>query len=192
MSVLFNLLRIPVLMAAASAILLLGCEKMALTPDLPKIKAINPPSNEEVDWQSFREGITVAFTQPMEVGTINPNTFIVRVKYPDVIRTDSGKVKGIYTILTIAGKIIYSEENHSATFFPDNAFLDSFSSVLGSSGKAWCTVMLKGDFIRSKQGLPLDGDHMNIDSSTGEPKAGLPSGDWLPGGDFESWFIISR
>ncbi len=63
-------------------------------------------------------------------------------------------------------------------------------------------IVLKGDFILDKDDRPIDPEHLHRLLPNGTPAPGLgpmqpgpgqacASGDWVPGGDFESWIDVS-
>jgi hypothetical protein len=67
-----------------------------------------------------------------------------------------------------------------ATFFGNrfNAALPRRSNV---EQRVLCRVVVKCDILLDGNGLAVDGDHLG---------GMLPSGDGVPGGDFESWFVV--
>ncbi len=75
----------------------------------PRVQTINPPNNSYGINQST--SITVTFTEPVNLNTVNSNTFVV----------SSGGI--VYT-----GTINFSNNNTTATFIPDQP-LPSFSII---------------------------------------------------------------
>ncbi len=165
-----------------------GVDGIGLDKELPKIKEIIPAHKGIIRLNNFTSGeIKVKFDRPMEPSTIDKNTFVVSMEYPE-------KRRGIYTTPGImANSITLSSNGKVATFKPVDQFLNqTLPPILEEYGKITFRVILKGDFILDeKDKLPLDGNHLNRDIDDGTPKAGLPSGDWVPGGYFESWFEIT-
>jgi hypothetical protein len=75
-------------------------------------------------------------------------------------------------------------QSNTATFKPAAAFKDAFLNVLEALGGdlALCRVVLKCNALQGADGQAIDGDFV---------LGTLPTGNGVPGGDFESWFTVT-
>jgi hypothetical protein len=148
-----------------------------LNPNLTKIAEINWPHNERWPLGRFMEGLKVTFTNPVQpVLSTGRAWFIVTVEYPE-------SEKALIVVERVLdSRIEVSQNRDIASFTPDSRFADVFKPLLQRLEIALVRVILKCDFLLGdKDGNPVDGDHLG---------AKLPTGDGIPGGDFESWFFL--
>jgi hypothetical protein len=71
-----------------------------------------------------------------------------------------------------------------AIFKPTNKFGPTFVDMIKSKGidpNILCRVVLKCDYLAGTQEKVVDGDFLGCR---------FPTGDGVPGGDFESWFKL--
>lgn len=90
---------------------------------------------------------------------------------------------GSFITLGVDGKAKLS--NKKAIFNVNGAFLTLLKSLTGPSGdqaKLLCRVVVKCDFLLDGNEMAVDGNYLG---------GSLPSGDGVPGGDFESWFTVT-
>ncbi|MEP6934296.1 MAG: hypothetical protein ABI988_10200, partial [Nitrospirota bacterium] len=75
-----------------------------------------------------------------------------------------------------------------ATFAVDQSFLDIVQAIpdpkttITTTLRLLCRVIVKCDFLLDSKGKSIDGNHLG---------GVLPSGDGVPGGEFESWFWLT-
>jgi hypothetical protein len=80
-----------------------------------------------------------------------------------------------------------SVTGNTVVFSPLPQFGTTFTDTLAQgniSGEATilCRIVVKCHYLTDSQDRPVDGDFL---------KGSLPSGDGVPGGDFESWFVLT-
>ena len=84
---------------------------------------------------------------------------------------------GSTTIVGVDGTVTVTAQ--SATFTVNSTFISAVRGITLPL-RLLCRVIVKCDFLVDGNNNPVDGDHL---------AAKLPTGDGIPGGDFESWFI---
>ncbi len=135
----------------------------------------------------MEDGLTVGFNKRVTSTTfIGQVWFHVIVEYPVRLAGFQNPTIPPGTILT--QRVLDSEirvEENQAFFRPDPRFQATFFNTLeeASVEMALCRVILKCDFLLDNDGRSVDGDFLG---------GTLPSGDGVPGGDFESWFVLRR
>lgn len=162
-----------------------------LDPNLTKVVHISWLHNGGVPLNTFMGGLTVTFDR-----NINPTTttgrawFIVTVEYPVGLTAFQQPAIPPGTILVqrvLDGEI--RVDGNQAFFKPDDRFQQSFMTTVEAAKveTPLCRVVLKSDFLLDNEGRCVDGDFF------GEQQTDLAvkTGDGVPGGDFESWFILT-
>lgn len=153
------------------------------------------------------EGLVVTFNGPgiNEKTNIGQGWFIVELEYsiinpPDPIQPpdifpqnlDQGTV---YVQRVLSADIALKDEvdpsdnvlKTNAKFYPNLDIENVLHKYLSSQrlgNDILCRVVVKCDFLVDAEDQSVDGNHLNGNSK--------PPGDRVPGGDFESWFILRR
>lgn len=160
-------------------------------PPAPKFTTITKLSwdhDKNLKLNKFMSGLNVTFSDnPSTPTTHGEAWFIVTVEFP-VGRIVDGQVNlrpgTILVKHVLAEKIEIS--GNTASFKPDGAFKETFIALLemlGSDVAPLCRVVLKCNALKGINGFAVDGDFL---------LGTLPSGDGTAGGDFESWFTLTR
>jgi hypothetical protein len=130
-----------------------------------------------MDLAAFMNGLEVRFTAP--VSAVTPNGrfwFLVTVEYPDANR-------GIVIDHHVLDEAIVIA-NDVARFAPHKNFAQTFLDAMNRGlERALVRVVVKCNLIVDAKMLPVDGDFL---------RAAFPTGDSVPGGDFESCFFLRR
>lgn len=141
---------------------------------------------------TFMEGLQVRFTA--QVDAINPGGngsgwFLVSVEYDE----PADGVIRVQRVLPQKGGIGTSAGNQRAFFKPDAAFPATFTSILQklNANSAWVRVVVKCGFLRDKKKEPPDGNFFGVCTPISSSSDKVDTGDGLPGGDFESWFLLT-
>jgi hypothetical protein len=131
------------------------------------------------------EGLIVTFNDTITATSqLGRAWFIVTVEYPlGPNASPQLGMQGTILIQRVLDNSITVENGNEVRFSPDSLFGDTFVSTVRAAGlgESLCRIVLKCDFLADDQGRSADGDFL---------KGGLPSGDGIPGGDFESWFTL--
>lgn len=146
-----------------------------VVPQPPQITEISWAHGGEMDSSVFGSGLTISFSEEVEA-TCKPESawFIV------MLRT-KGDLEGTEMDLVVGAKSI-SITDRTVTFKP----VDLVNWLNQNQTGALCRVILKCNFLRGKtvddvDCLSVDGDFFGV----------FPTGDGIPGGDFESWFMLN-
>lgn len=152
-------------------------------PTLTHIKRINWPHDGTRTYATFRKGLTVTFDAAVGAPSNGRAWFLVSVEYPAGEPTDGPIPRGTILVQRVLDQdIVWSADATSVTFTPDQEFEETFRATQKLSGQPiLCRVVVKCDFLKDEQGMAVDGDHL---------LGSLPTGDGVPGGDFESWFVL--
>ena len=169
--------------------------------NLTKVEKLNEWTHDgSLSVDVFMQGLSVSFTDNVTVTAKNgQGWFLVTVEYQGGKSPEPGLQQAVIPIPhqiigmlkppgTILVQRVLEEEikvNGNTIFFKPHpefkATFEQFSSLLIGT-KPLVRVVIKCDFILDSRGRPVDGDHL---------KGTLPSGDTVPGGDFESWFVLT-
>ena len=166
-------------------------------PDLVRICRINwvhpdplagPPAPTTLLTKIRKEGLRLAFTEPVFNGDIHDQSFMVLTRHldPETDRVCWCEVP--HELRGVNYKGHCKTDDIDQTNVPVNPG-DPANGLLFEASWAPNTlyrVVLKGDLVRSeKDGRAVDGNHL--------PKwlNARPSGDGIEGGTFESWFVTS-
>jgi hypothetical protein len=115
--------------------------------------------------------------------------FIVTLEIPGLVGQisashlgASGSTSGFSTVVYLDG--IVQLVGAKATFTIDKNFVTEIRRKTNSPAamNLLCRVTVKCDFLLDSNGKAVDGNHLG---------GTLPSGDGVPGGDFESWFTVT-
>jgi DNA-binding beta-propeller fold protein YncE len=157
------------------------------------------------------KGFVVAFDAAVKSETLNDHTFLVSLRMMEDLKTPWPlKSQKPWLDLFIAGTVTPVQVSiDDATcrvtkvggnvpgvlFQPVEELRDDNLLLRARSLR----IVLKGDFILDRVDRPIDPEHMHRLLPNGLPQPGLgpmqagkpcASGDWVPGGDFESWIDI--
>ena len=163
-----------------------------LNRHLTHICAINWEHGGTYDSQHFANaGLLVAFDRPVRVGDIHRHSFIVSTELPqanNVTMWCEVNAKEVHGIPLYLDDETCEIEGIDPRRYEDpddlvNGALFKFNEPLALGDYR---ITIKGDFIRDEHGHPVDADHM------APWLPALPSGDWVGGGTFESWFTIVK
>ena len=165
----------------------------AINPNLPKITKTS--WDHEDIWtidQFMQNGLEVAFSAPISSkSNIAFGWFVVTVEYP--IQNPPPRQlpylqQSTIFVQRVLGNIIIN--GFDIHFKPDQNFLNSFNQIavlsLGSEHPILCRVVVKCDYLTDGTDN-VDGDFLN---NALPPQNSFPTGDGIPGGDFESWFRL--
>lgn len=140
---------------------------------------------------TFMEGLLVHFKGP--VAAINPagngsGWFLVSVEYDD---SSHGTILAQRVLPQKGG--IGTDNNQRAFFRADASFPATFTAQLQklNAKSAWVRVVLKCGFLRDKKKESPDGDFFGTCKLISGSSDEVETGDGLPGGDFESWFLLT-
>lgn len=160
-----------------------------LDPNLTKVVWTSWPHDGGLPFSQFMEGITVRFND----NNINPTSplprgwFVVTVEYP-VSSPPKPRVQHIQQATIFTQRVLAAvndvQNGNEAFFRPDPQFARTFKDTISQGniqGEIICRVVVKCGFLKDSQDRFIDGNLLG----------GLPSGDGVPGGDFESWFIFT-
>ena len=170
--------------------------------ELPRITAINWEHGVRQSGDRLREiGLVVAFSEPMEPSTLDDMTVTVSFRVDD----DGAPGMPGFRWVELLGKVIpgFTEADcgRPIEFFeevdePERVLAVCFRPVEGFAPGRYL-VTLRGDAILSRRvgkhidgsegQLALDGNHLGPPL----PKR-CPTGDFIEGGRFESWFELGR
>lgn len=148
--------------------------------------------DKDVQVAEFPSQLAVTFSRDVQTRTSAQNYkawFIVTLELPFALgiggimtHVASSPPTG-YTLLNLDGEIRLT--GNRATFTIGSKKVLKVRELKNSSSEAMrllCRVMVKCDFLYGAQdGKAVDGNHL---------RGVLPSGDGIPGGDFESWFTV--
>lgn len=158
-------------------------------PPLTRITAVSWGHDGGMALATFIDrGLTVTFSGNVTaIAANNRGWFIVALEYP--VRTDEAPDNSILPGTIVVQRVLdagISVASNQAFFQPDARLQDLFTFTrirdLARADQVLCRVVLKCDFLIGEDGRPVDGNHLG---------GNLPSGDGVPGGDFESWFLLS-
>lgn len=181
---------------------------------LTTITEHNWPHDEEIALKDFPKALEVTFS---DTGLTSPKTgrawFVVTLEWlegpapsfpvestdmavvaPQAAATDKTFIillttlsqNGGFVTLGVDGEAKLS--NNKAIFNVNEGFLAFLKRLPGPSGdgakalKLLCRVVVKCDFLLDRNKMAVDGNYLG---------SKLPSGDGVPGGDFESWFTLT-
>jgi hypothetical protein len=174
-------------------------------PPLTDVEVRDWPTVEEIAWDNdkpmslpqFNRGLGVRFSEPMKSATATLNTFIVTLELPLELSQQPHRVGGHWPII-VRGTIEVEDDDTVWEFHPqpiDAAILRQWLEVeqgVSRERRIRCRVVLKGNAILTEDGRPLDGNVFGRLRDDGTTDLTFPSGDGYKGGDFESWFYLSR
>lgn len=166
---------------------------------LTKVEEISWVHDSEIPANQFPDTFTVTFSDSITAptkGIKGRAWFIVTLELPvagEIISTH-GSTSSIPVIITVlhllAENIEVKEVNGKGkaifTLYSDTV---RFVRIIQGGGdhlgdhKLLCRIVIKCDFLLDSQGRAVDGNHLG---------GRLTSGDGIPGGDFESWLIITK
>lgn len=157
---------------------------------LINVKEISWRHNDEILAGAFPDTFKVTFSNSITAPAEGRAWFIVTLDLP--IASAGGLPSSLqagsqlYRFATsphpLAGEI--KVEDNMAIFTLDSDLVSEIREWDIGDLKLLCRVVVKCDFLLDVQGnKAVDGDHLG---------GILPSGDGIPGGDFESWFIIKQ
>jgi hypothetical protein len=151
------------------------------TAGLTRIVGTNWPHDKPWPIQDvMKDGLEVEFS-----GRVSPTTqtgpawFIVTIEIPQPPRG----VIGVAHALPAAISMKQAGTLASCTLPPAFQTLIDTELTAMKQKRALVRVVLKCDFLAGEKKLPVDGDFL---------LATMPTGDGIPGGDFESWFFVDK
>ncbi len=151
----------------------------------------------------FMDGLTVTYSDKITAtSTTGWGWFLVTVEYPIFLPPlplppaapppspppipPYVQPATIFTQRVLHKNILFRNQNREAFFEPSPDFKPTFLDVINQGNvpgdQILCRVVVKCGYLTDTQGRPVDGDFL---------KSSLPSGDGVPGGDFESWFVLT-
>ena len=169
------------------------------TDTLPRVAAINWTNDQFFPGglSQLNKGLFVDFTENMDATSATLNTFIVSVDLGEAPAATNGSMPG-HRPLILQGRVALQNDGSGnprrISFTPSFALSQQtianwmiLESFVGGQ-RIRVRVRLIGDSIlNEKQTHRLDG---NAFGPAFGPSAGLPSGDGVEGGDFQSWFWL--
>lgn len=161
-----------------------GDPGVGLDPNLTKVMKTSWTHDGDLPFSQFMEGITVTFDDAINARSPLPRGwFLVTVEYPVPNPSNSQHIQHA-TIFTqrVLESVIKVMNGNQVFFQPREEFAQTFQDTISQGniqGEILCRVILKCNFLEDSQRRLVDGDFLG---------GQLPSGDGVPGGDFESWF----
>jgi collagen triple helix repeat protein len=147
-------------------------------PNLAAIIRTNWPHDKLWTMQDLmKDGLLVTFTRKVIPTTPHgPAWFIVTTEIVD-------PPHGLIVITDVLGASITMAQPTTARFMPVPIFEPAFISSMKKlkQKRAMVRVMLRCDFLIDEKKIAVDGNFLG---------ANMPSGDGIPGGEFESWFFL--
>lgn len=187
----------PHLMVKFEAVAVIGSASLTL----PRVAAINWTNDQPLPSGVVDAGLTVAFTEDMAAVSDIPNTFIVAVDVAEAPSNANGSIPA-HRPLILQGVVTLENDNSgrprvfrfrptpSVAAAAKNWVALEASTFGGKATRVRCRVRLIGDSILDAAGTQrLDGNVFGPNFG-GTNNVGLPSGDGVEGGDFQSWFWI--
>lgn len=156
-------------------------------PSSTRIEGLSWNHDGQLELDEFLDtGLTVTFSDNITPLTARGDAwFIVTMEYPvaPMAELQPPFWPGTILVQRVLAETIDIQSN-TATFKPAVAFKDVFSSVIEALGSdlALCRVVLKCSALQGADGQAIDGDFV---------LGTLPTGNGVPGGDFESWFTVT-
>lgn len=160
------------------------------TPTLTTIKAISwnhDDGGKPLSMAQFMEGLRVTFNDKVQMRNAqgrHQGWFMVAAEYDE----PKGGALVVQRVAEDKDGIGLEADGQTVRFKPHPAFEATFSERVKKLGgkDAWVRVTLHCDFLLDANGRPVDGNFF------GERVAdGVVTGDGVPGGTFESWFLLT-
>jgi hypothetical protein len=167
-------------------------EGPAPSPKLTTITELSWPHDDSLSINDFVDTkLTVTFSDKVKAkAQWHDAWFIVTVEYPIQLKETQfpALMPGTVCVQRVLAEKI-EVTGKTASFAPSKAFFKTFEktfeSIMGGGGDEFplCRIVLKCNALSDGKERAVDGNFMcGI----------LPSGDGIPGGDFESWFRLRR
>jgi hypothetical protein len=158
-------------------------------PELTTITELSWNHDEELDLDAFiTDGLTVTFSDTVTASARqNDAWFIVTVEY--AIGNTEAQPPALLSGTVFVQRVLAENINvngNKASFKPSEAFKEAFSTIVSEIQgdlRPLCRVVLKCNALIGANDRAVDGNFLC---------GVLPSGDGIPGGDFESWFTLNR
>lgn len=177
--------------------------KNGLDPTLTKVAWINWEHGGTKTISQFMEGLIVRWSDLVTVrNTPVPNNrtwFIVEVEYPNKANSVSPFQHSTIFVQRVLDESIYVADVNKqtqATFQPDGkfptTFIDTIKNTTDNEDKCLCRVIIKNNYLwdTKDDSRPVDGDFFGEQYSNPAGGWDVITGDGVPGGDFESWFVL--
>jgi hypothetical protein len=157
---------------------------------LTKVNEISWGHEGQMTIDQFMEGLSVIFSGDIQSHPkIDPSWFLVAVEYP-LPAPPVPVVIPLQPATTLTQRVLAETialvTPVKARFAPMGAFKATYLDTLAQGNvapdKVLCRVVVKCSFLLDAKREAVDGDFL---------KGQLPSGDGIPGGDFESWFYLT-
>jgi hypothetical protein len=157
-----------------------GPPGLGLDPNLTKIESVNWPNDNTWPIAVFMKGLEVTFTRKVDPVTTNGRAwFLVRAEYP--VENDGTIIEQL-----VLDTAIGMDASHlTAVFMPHKDFAVTCRDMLTKLNleRALVRVIVKGNLLIDEKKDPVDGNFL---------RAVFPTGDGVPGGDFEGWFFLTK
>jgi hypothetical protein len=170
-------------------------------PNLTVVKTINWDHAGNVQFSVLRErGLWIAFSEGVQFTDLSLDTVALLVPIPEQILEIWAEATPLGVTLRAVNFATVGDVNSAINAAPDANGLAN-GVILGINERLFpileklfdqkLRVCVRADFIRDKDNLALDGDHLPLwVPTTLQPDR--QSGDGIEGGTFESWFTLKQ
>jgi hypothetical protein len=158
--------------------------------ELTTITDLSWNHDDDFAFHTFMDnGLTVTFSDTVTASAQRSDAwFIVTVEYP-VRGMEEAQPPALLPSTVFVQRVLAENievNDNKALFQPSAAFKDAFDTVVRAIEgdlRPLCRVVLKCNALTGANGRAVDGNFL---------RGVLPSGDGIPGGDFESWFTLNQ
>lgn len=163
--------------------------------DLTRVQYLSWAHGDSITASAFANtGIVVYFSRPVLIGDLLANTSTNLVAEVYYRNADSVWQRFLNLQAEAVSAVEFNANNVILNYTPDLSgdplaagIAFTPSGVQGDPDFGWLTglykVVIRGDFVADETGRALDTDFL---------LGKLPTGDNIPGGTFESWFVVGN